>query len=82
MDVGPEAVRRPLLGQLHHLVSQNNGNFQTPEFYNYRFSTENITEVFTNVIKMPHVAHGKPQYAAVDLGDYVEGKGEDRRFDP
>lgn len=72
-------IGRVLPGQLHHLVSQNNGSFQSPEFYNYRFSAENITESFTNVIKMPKVAPGKPQYTAVDLGDYVEGKGEDRR---
>jgi len=78
-----EAVRyelgRVLPGQLHHLVAQNNGNFQSPEFYNYRFNSENITEIFTDVIKLPKVAHGKPQYTAVSLGDYLEGKRDEKR---
>ena len=78
-----EAVRvelsRLLPGQLHHLVDQNNGSFQTPEFYNYRFNFDNISEVFSDVISLPSVAHGKAQYAAVDLGKYLEGRGEDRR---
>ncbi len=78
-----EAVRyelgRVLPGQLHHLVSQNNGNFQSPEFYSARFSSENITEAFTEVIKLPKVAHGKPQYTSVDLGDYLEGKRDEKR---
>ena len=78
-----EAVRyevgRVLPGQLHHLVAQNNGNFQNPEFYNYRFSSENITEVFSSVLKLPKLAHGKPQYAAVDLGEYLEGKRDEKR---
>lgn len=78
-----EAIRyelgRVLPGQLHHLVAQNNGNFQNPEFYNYRFNSENITEMFSEVQKLPKLAHGKPQYAAVDLGDYLEGKRDEKR---
>ncbi len=78
-----EAVRvevdRVLPGQLHHLVGQNNGSFQNPEFYNYRFSAENISEILSEVIPLPVQAHGKAQYTAVDLGKYLEGKGEDRK---
>ncbi len=70
---------RVLPGQLHHLVAQNTGNFQSPEFYNYRFSPENITEIFSETIKLPELPHGKPQYAAVDVDKYIEGKGDDRR---
>ena len=70
---------RVLPGQIHHLVAQNTGNFQSPEFYNYRFNAENITELFSEVIKLPELPHGKPQYAAVDVDKYIEGKGEDRR---
>ena len=72
-------VDRVLPGQLHHLVGQNNGSFQNPEFYNYRFSAENISEILSEVIRIPLQGHGKAQYAAVDLGKYLEGKGEDRK---
>jgi uncharacterized protein YfaS (alpha-2-macroglobulin family) len=72
-------VDRVLPGQLHHLVGQNNGSFQNPEFYNYRFSAENISEILSEVIDIPLQGHGKAQYAAVDLGKYLDGKGEDRK---
>lgn len=78
-----ESVRvtlgRVLPGQLHHLVSQNSGNFQNPEFYNYRFGPENITETSTEVLTLPALGHGKAQYAAVDVEKRIAGKGEDRR---
>lgn len=72
-------IGRVLPGQLHHLVAQNSGNFQTPEFYNYRFGAENITEMFSEVLPLPKQGHGKAQYSAINLGKYLDGKGHDRQ---
>lgn len=71
-------IGRVLPNQLQHLISQNTGSFQNPDFSNYRFTPENITERFSDVIPMPSVGHGKAQYAAVDLDRYFRAKGESR----
>lgn len=71
-------VGRLLPNQLQHLISQNTGSFQNPDFSNYRFTSENITERFVETVKMPEVPHGKAQYAAVNLGKYFDNKGESR----
>ncbi|MFO0577714.1 MAG: alpha-2-macroglobulin [Polyangia bacterium] len=72
-------IGRVLPGQLQHLVAQNSGNFQTPEFYSYRFGSENITEIFSEVQPLPRPGHGKAQYSSVNLGRYLEGRGRDRQ---
>lgn len=71
-------IGRVLPNQLQHLISQNSGSFQNPDFSNYRFTPENITERFTDELQMPSVGHGKAQYAAVNLGKYFETKGQSR----
>ena len=71
-------IGRVLPNQLQHLISQNTGSFQNPDFSNYRFTPENITERFTDEVTMPTVAHGKAQYAAVNLGKYFDAKGQSR----
>ena len=58
-------IGRVLPNQLQHLISQNSGSFQNPDFSNYRFTPENITERFTDELQMPSVGHGKAQYAAL-----------------
>lgn len=71
-------IGRVLPNQLQHLISQNTGSFQNPDFSNYRFTPENITERFSDVIDMPNLGHGKAQYAAVNLGKYFDQKGQSR----
>ncbi len=72
-------VGRLLPRQLQHLVTQTNGSFATPQFQNWAFDTANITEQFRKTVKLQGADPGKPQYEALDLGDYLDDKGEDRR---
>jgi len=78
LDTVRVEIGRVLPNQLQHLISQNTGSFQNPDFSNYRFTPENITERFTDDVQMPSVGHGKAQYAAVNLGKYFEAKGQSR----
>ncbi|HMN44184.1 MAG TPA: alpha-2-macroglobulin [Povalibacter sp.] len=76
-------VGRLLPRQLQHLVSQTSGSFETPQFNNWAFDSANITERFVKVVPLARVEPGKPQYEALDLGDYLDsqtgGGGADRR---
>ncbi|HVF15286.1 MAG TPA: alpha-2-macroglobulin [Steroidobacteraceae bacterium] len=74
-------VGRLLPRQLQHLVTQTSGNFETPQFQAWSFDTANITERNEKVVRLPAVAPGKPQYEALNLGDYLEhgAEGADRR---
>ncbi|MFL6577095.1 MAG: MG2 domain-containing protein, partial [Povalibacter sp.] len=72
-------VGRLLPRQLQHLVSQTSGSFETPQFNNWAFDSANITERFVKVVPLPSVAPGKPQYAALDLADYLDKEGGDKR---
>lgn len=71
-------IGRLLPNQLQHMISQNTGSFQNPDFSNYRFTPDNLTERFTDEMEMPNLGHGKAQYAAVNLGKYFDRKGESR----
>ncbi|MBB6093303.1 hypothetical protein HNQ60_002181 [Povalibacter uvarum] len=72
-------VGRLLPRQLQHLVSQTSGSFETPQFNNWAFDSANITERFVKVLPLPKVAPGKPQYEALDLGEYLDSQSGDRR---
>ena len=61
-------IGRLLPNQLQHMISQNAGSFQNPDFSNHRFTPDNLTERFTDEMEMPNSRHGKAQYAAVNLG--------------
>lgn len=72
-------VGRLLPRQLQHLITQTSGSFETPQFNNWAFDSANITERFVKVVPLPKVAPGKPQYEALDLGDYLDSQEGDRR---
>lgn len=72
-------VGRLLPRQLQHLVTQTSGAFETPQFNYWAFDSANITERFVKTIALPRVAPGKPQYEALDLGEYLDASGNDRR---
>ena len=65
-------VGRLLPRQLQHLVSQTGGSFDVPQFNNRDFDAANITERFVRIAPLPKVAPGKPQYDALDLGEYLD----------
>lgn len=72
-------VGRLLPRQIQHLVSQTSGSFETPQFNNWAFDSANITERFVKIMPLAQVAPGKPQYEALDLGEYLDREGNDRR---
>ena len=72
-------VNRLLPRQLQHLVTQSNGNFATPMFSNWSFDAANVAERFVRVLELPPAPPGKAQYEAVDLGDFLDTEGGDRR---
>jgi uncharacterized protein YfaS (alpha-2-macroglobulin family) len=65
---------RILPDQLHHLFTQAGGPFQAPSF-GYRFDEENLAEFFVEDHELPRTAPGKPQYEALDLSKYLDGRG-------
>ncbi|MDB5987411.1 MAG: hypothetical protein JWR16_2464 [Nevskia sp.] len=73
-------IARLLPDQLQHLVSQTNGEFNKPEFRTaWSFDESNITERFTKVIRLPKLKPGTAHYEAIDLGEYLNKEGSDRR---
>ncbi len=70
-----EAVRfqvaRILPTQINHLITQSSGQFRSPQFNNYQFSPENISEYFTEIRDLKKLEHGKTQYFAFDLSKYM-----------
>jgi uncharacterized protein YfaS (alpha-2-macroglobulin family) len=72
-------VGRLLPRQLQHLISQTSGSFETPQFNSWAFDSANLTERFVKIVPLPKVAPGKPQYEALDLGDYLDTQGADKR---
>lgn len=71
-------IGRVMTSQLQHLVSQSEGNFANPEFYN-RFGPDNLTERFESKIPLPDLERGRAHYEAVDMNQYLKGDGEARR---
>lgn len=71
-------IGRVLTTQLQHLVSQSEGNFANPEFYD-RFGPDNLTERFESKIPLPNLERGRAHYEAVDMNRYLKGDGEERR---
>lgn len=73
-----EAVRfqvaRILPSQINHLITQSSGQFRSPQFNNYQFSPENISEYFTEIRDLKQLEHGKTQYFAFDLSKYVNSE--------
>jgi hypothetical protein len=74
-------VGRVLPDQLQHLVSQSGGDFHHPDFNNYNFSQDNISERFTETRDLPKLPHGQSKYFAFDFSKYLEvgGSSEGRR---
>ena len=72
-------VNRLLPRQLQHLVTQSNGNFAMPMFSNWSFDAANVAERFVRVLELPAAPPGKAQYEAVDLGEFLDTDGGDRR---
>ncbi len=73
---GVEAIRfevgRVVPDQINHLVSQTRGDFTSPEFTNYQFNQDNITERFSEVRRLQAAGLGKAQYTSFDFSRYLD----------
>lgn len=72
-------VGRLLPDQLQHLITQSNGTLSQPEFSRYGFDDTNITERFTDVVRLPELAPGAANYQTLDLGRYLDKPGASRQ---
>lgn len=71
---------RILPDQVHHLVTQTSGEFSKPSFVNeYNFNEENVSQIFTEEIKLGQEEEGKAQYFAVDLNKYINANDEQKK---
>ncbi|MBN1271364.1 MAG: alpha-2-macroglobulin family protein [Candidatus Aminicenantes bacterium] len=63
-------INRVLPGQLNHLISQTRGNFNDPYFRNYNFSSDNISDRWTEIKSLKKGVPGSVQYTALDFSQY------------
>lgn len=65
------SVGRVLPGDINHLVTQTQGDFQNPQFLNTSFGRDNIAEVYSELrhFNIDNVA--KLQYTTLDLAKYL-----------
>ena len=77
-----EALRfelgRVLPEDINHLVTQTRGDIKNPDFVNYEFAEDNITERFTEVRRLGRAESGKTQYATLDFSRYLKAGPEHR----
>lgn len=71
-------IGRVLPLEINHLVSQTYGTFQQPNFTNYSFKEENISEKFSEIRPLTAVGPGKSQYTYFDFSKYTQGNSERR----
>jgi uncharacterized protein YfaS (alpha-2-macroglobulin family) len=75
------ALARVESAELANLMSQTGGTFTGPQFLNYRFNFENVSESFSEdhdsgVEDGPE--SGKLRYGSIDLGKYLHGTSGSR----
>ncbi len=78
-----EAVRfqigRVVPEDINHLVTQTRGDIKNPEFLNYEFNEENISERFTEIRVLGQREQGKAQYTTFDFSRYLKIDKETNR---
>jgi uncharacterized protein YfaS (alpha-2-macroglobulin family) len=65
-------IGRVLPGELNHLISQTSGDISNPDFNNYRFDADSISERFTRLLDLEPRHPREATYASVDLGRYLD----------
>ncbi|STX51507.1 Alpha-2-macroglobulin [Legionella busanensis] len=63
-------IARVLPGNINQLITQTEGNFNSPNFINYTFNQQNISEIFSEVQSFADDLT-KQQYTALDLAKYL-----------
>ncbi len=68
-------LRRMRPNDLHHFVSQTSGSFQNPQFANsWKFAEENISETFTDELKVDISDPTKTNYHTFDFSKYLNSQ--------
>jgi uncharacterized protein YfaS (alpha-2-macroglobulin family) len=63
---------------INHLVSQSEGNFQSPVFNNYSFDETNITEQSIRRQQLATTDTSKNDYSALDFSEFVDDREANR----
>ena len=63
---------------INHLVSQSEGNFQSPIFNNYNFDETNIAEQIIRRQALENTDTSKNDYSALDFSEFVTGEGDNK----
>ncbi len=71
-------VGRVLPGQLQHLVTQSEGNFDKPNFFG-SVGMDNLVERYEKKMPLRRAKQGKPNYESLNLGEYLKKEGTDKR---
>ncbi|HEY0342362.1 MAG TPA: MG2 domain-containing protein, partial [Steroidobacteraceae bacterium] len=72
-------VGRLLPLQIQHLVSQTEGAFSKPTFKDWSFDAADITERFTDTVKLPALKPGAAHYTTIPLARYMAHDESDHR---
>ncbi|MES2984156.1 MAG: alpha-2-macroglobulin [Pseudomonadota bacterium] len=65
-------VKRVITSDIGHFISQTRGDFEKPEFENYQFSENNVSESFSEEISLPQSGPRTPQFSAFDFTPYLK----------
>jgi len=69
-------LERVTPSSINHLVSQSEGNFQSPVFTNYNFDETNITEQSIRQQSIADTDTSKNNYSALDFSEFVRDSDE------
>ena len=72
-------VGRVRPSELNNLASQTNGDFSNPNFHNYSFSQDNITERFEEVRRFDSVEPDRLRFFAFDFTPHLQTPGSGTR---
>jgi uncharacterized protein YfaS (alpha-2-macroglobulin family) len=61
-------VSRLLPGSVSHLVSQTQGSFSQPKFFNSEFGLDDLSQIFTEIRPLTITQADSPQYSVFDFG--------------
>ena len=70
------SIARVLPGEINHLISQTSGDFQNPTFLNDSFSSNDISQIFTEKRAFNIINPGDIQYTTLDLNQYLNNANQ------
>lgn len=64
-------VKQLFASDIHHFITQTNGDFRSPYFENYNFNFDNLAETTAEEIALPLSKPGEDQYTSFDLSKFI-----------